>query len=237
MVGSDVLAVGDAGVGLYCVEQPRHLLGEPDIFICETDFVSSWPLALLIEKPTPPIVRLSPCSHPQWAAGAQNSLPDRFHRTSLLGTALIRGGEPPFLRSFENKGQSLGLTKKPKCRPHVALSRCWPDRCQSRGRTQSLRHPVKTLNNNNWLWLVAGTVPSLTGMLLLLLVGPDGGPGTLALFLAVNATGSAAFGIGVAKIAKSIGPRQIVMGLFSGIAAFIISAVFLVIAGATMFGL
>ncbi len=96
---------------------------------------------------------------------------------------------------------------------------------------------MKNLSSKNWVWLVAGLVPSLTGMLLLLWVGPNGGSGTMALFLSVDALGSAAFGIGVAKLSKAKDPARIVMAIFSGVICFNINLAFLVFAGATMFGL
>ena len=74
-------------------------------------------------------------------------------------------------------------------------------------------------------------------MLLLLVVGPDGGPGTMALFLSVNAIGSICFGIGVAKLRKSNDLARTGMAILAGIILFIINVAFLFFAGATMFGL
>jgi len=96
---------------------------------------------------------------------------------------------------------------------------------------------LKLWKSKNWPWLVAGLVPPLTGLLLLLLVGPDGGSGTMALFLSVNAIGSVCFGIGVAKLRKSKDLARTVMAILAGIILFIINVVFLFFAGATMFGL
>ncbi len=91
--------------------------------------------------------------------------------------------------------------------------------------------------SKNWLWLVAGVVPPLTAMLLLWVVGPEGGPGTMALFLSVNAIGSVCFGIGLARLRKSIDLARTVMAILAGIILFIINVAFLFFAGATMFGL
>jgi hypothetical protein len=76
----------------------------------------------------------------------------------------------------------------------------------------------------------------LTGLLLLLLAGPKGGPGTMALFLSVDALGSVCFGIGVARLRKT-GTARIVMAVFAGVIWFIVNVVALFFAGATMFGL
>jgi hypothetical protein len=86
---------------------------------------------------------------------------------------------------------------------------------------------MKPLKSKSWLWLVAGLVPPVTGMLLLLLVGPSGDYRTMTLFLSVNAIGSVCFGIGVAKHSKSNEFARTAMGILAGIILFIINVVLL----------
>ncbi|MCX6895301.1 MAG: hypothetical protein NTZ16_07360 [Verrucomicrobia bacterium] len=96
---------------------------------------------------------------------------------------------------------------------------------------------MKPLYDRKWPWLLAGIIPPLFGLLLLLVVGPEGGPGTMALFLCVDAVGSVCLGIGVARFRKPDGSPRIGAAVLAGIGGFVFGVVFLVFAGASMFGL
>lgn len=85
--------------------------------------------------------------------------------------------------------------------------------------------------------LLSGIVPAMFGFLLLLAVGSQGGSGTMALFLVVDAIGSVCFGVGVAKLRKSDGSVRVGAAIFAGTVCFLLSVVFPFFAGASMFGL
>lgn len=96
---------------------------------------------------------------------------------------------------------------------------------------------MKLLHGKAWPWLMVGIAPALFGLLQLLVVGPDGGPGMLVLFFCVDAVGPVCFGVGVAKLRKPDGSARIGAAILAGIACFIFSLVFLVFAGGAMYGM